>query len=391
MLPKVTIKYLNGLLGTVPESQDGLLALVLLGATPVATTFAEGKPCKIYGPSSLDDLGITADNNARLVELVDDFYKEAPEGTPLYIVGYSAATTMEDFCTKDTGKLVKLVESLRGEVRGVVLASTAVSEVTVGISSDVTAAAPLAQASAEHCAEALYAPVFVILEGRSFESAANLPDMTQKDYNRVAIVVGDTKEGSDDAAIGLLAGKVASLSIQRNIGAVLTGRLGADAMYLGDSLVDADMDTVRAIHDKGYIVPRIHIGRQGYYYADDPMCCAPTDDYAHLTARRTIDKVARIAYDTLLDFLVMEVEVNEDGTMLPGVIKSWQSAVESAVDAQMTSKGELSAVDGSGCRCVIDASQNVLATGKVNVTVKVRPFGYAREIEARLGFLTNKA
>ena len=57
----------------------------------------------------------------------------------------------------------------------------------------------------------------------------------------------------------------------------------------------------------------------------------------------------------------------------------------------MTSRGELSAVDGSGCRCVIDASQNVLATGKVNVTVKARPFGYAREIEARIGFLTDNA
>lgn len=391
MLPKVTIKYLNGLLGTAPESQDGLLALVLLGAAPVASTFVEGTPYRIYGPASLDDLGITETNNARLVEIVREFYSEAPEGTPLYIVGYSAATTMTGFCNKDTGKFVKLVESLKGEIRGIVLAGTGDADVTVGIDSDVTEAASLAQASAEHCAEALHAPVFAILEGRSFASAAALPDMTEKDYDRVAIVIGDTKADSDDAAVGLLAGRIARVPIQRNIGAVADGPLAVSGIYLGKDLLDVNMDAVRTIHDKGYIVPRIHVGRPGYYYTDDPMCCDPTADYAHLTARRTIDKVARIAYDTLLDFLVGEIEVNTDGTMQPGVIRSWQAAVESAVDAQMTSRGELSAVDGSGCRCVIDASQNVLATGKVNVTVKARPFGYAREIEARIGFLTDNA
>ena len=391
MLPKVTIKYLNGLLGTVPDSQDGLMALVLLGAAPVASTFVEGTPYKIYGPASLDALGVTETNNARLVELVKEFYSEAPEGTPLYIVGYSSATTMTAFCNKDTGKFVKLVELLKGEIRGIVLAGTAASDVTVGISDDVVSAAPLAQASAEHCAEALYAPVFCILEGRSFDKAASLPDMSEKDYDRVAIVVGDTKKDSDDAAVGLLAGRIAKTPIQRNIGAVIDGALAVAGIYLGSNLVDTDMDSVRTIHDKGYIVPRIHVGRAGYYYTDDPMCCEPTDDYGHLTARRTIDKVARITYDTLLDFLLAEIEVNEDGTMQPAVIKSWQAAVESAIDAQMTANGELSAVDGTGCRCVIDATQNVLATGKVEVTVKARPFGYARDIEAKLGFLTNNA
>lgn len=388
-LPKVTIKYLNGLLGVAPESQDGLLALVLLGASEVKGTFDAGNPYLIYGPSSLEDLGVTEENNARLVEIVRDFYSEAAEGTPLYIAGYTG--TMTAFCNKDTGKLVQLVEQLKGEVRGIVLASTATDEATKGIADDVLDAVPVAQLAAEHCAEALYAPVFVVLEGRSFESAADLPDMTKSDYNRVAIMVGDTKKDSKDAAVGILAGRIAATPIQRNIGAVLSGALKATGMYLGGELVDKSMSDVRTIHDKGYLVPRIHVGRAGYYFTDDVMCCELTDDYAHLTARRTVDKAARIAYDTLLDFLLAEIEINENGTMQVPVIKSWQAAVESAIDGQMTTRGELSSVDGSGCKCIIDASQNVLSTGRVDVTLKVRPFGYAREIVCKLGFLTTNA
>ena len=388
-LPKVIIKYLNGLLGVAPESQDGLLALVLLGASEVKGTFDAGNPYLIYGPSSLEDLGVTEENNARLVEIVRDFYSEAAEGTPLYIAGYTG--TMTAFCNKDTGKLVQLVEQLKGEVRGIVLASTATDEATEGIADDVLDAVPVAQLAAEHCAEALYAPVFVVLEGKSFKSAADLPDMTESNYNRVAIMVGDTKKDSKDAAVGILAGRIAATPIQRNIGAVLSGALKATGMYLGGELVDKSMSDVRTIYDKGYLVPRIHVGRAGYYFTDDVMCCEPTDDYAHLTARRTVDKAARIAYDTLLDFLLAEIEINENGTMQVPVIKSWQAAVESAVDGQMTAKGELSSVDGSGCKCIIDASQNVLSTGRVDVTLKVRPFGYAREIICKLGFLTTNA
>lgn len=380
---------MNGQLGAVAESRDGLLALVLLGAASVNGKFETGKPYIIYGPSSLDDLGVTESNNARLVELVREFYTAAPEGTPLYIAGFTGSMT--EFCNKDTGSLVKLVEQLKGDIRGIVLAGTVTDEATEGIADDVIDAVPVAQLAAEHCADALYAPVFVILEGRSFESAADLPDMTKSNYNRVAIMVGDTKKDSKGAAVGLLAGRIASAPIQRNIAAVIDGELAVGGLYLGDKLIDESMDAVRTAHDKGYLVPRIHMGRAGYYFADDIMCCAKTDDYAHLTARRTIDKAARIAYDTLIDFLQTEVEVNDDGTLQAPVVKSWQAEVESAIDAQMTASGELSAVGGSGCRCLIDAMQNVRSTGQIVVSLSVRPFGYARDIVCKLGILANNA
>lgn len=388
-LPKISIKYLNGQLGTVPESEDGLLALIVIGAAAASSTFELGKPYRIYRPGGLDDLGVNDANNPRIVELVSQFYEEASEGTPLYVVGYSSSETMAKLCDKDTGSLKGLMQSLKGALRGLVLASgkTGVTSATEGIDADVLSALPKAQTLAEYAAESLYAPVFIALEGRGYSGKpADLKDLSEMAYNRCCVVIGDTVSGSGNAAMGTFAGRVAAVPVQRNIGRVADGPLSPAVMYLGDKTVDEAGDDIATIYDKGYITPRTYVGRTGYFFSDDRMACDPTDDYAHLTNRRTIDKAARIAYDTLLDFMLGEIEVNEDGTMRQPVLKNWQAAVESVIDTQMTAAGELSATDDSGCTCYIDPSQNVLSTSKVDVTLKVLPFGYARFINVKLGF-----
>ncbi len=82
-----------------------------------------------------------------------------------------------------------------------------------------------------------------------------------------------------------------------------------------------------------------------------------------------------------------ELEINSDGTMQTGVITSWQQTVENAINRSMTAAGELSAGNnGEGCSCYIDPKQNVVATSKVEMTLKVRPFGYARYVDVNLGF-----
>ena len=85
-----------------------------------------------------------------------------------------------------------------------------------------------------------------------------------------------------------------------------------------------------------------------------------------LTARRTIDKAYRIAYNALLNFMLDELTVNEDGTLHQGVVMAWQQEIENAINRAMTAAGELSATEsGEGCKAFIDASQNVLATSKI--------------------------
>ena len=389
MLPRVKINYLNGLLGTVPENQDGLLGLVVLGAAEVSTTFVSGKPYRIVRPEDLNALGITASNNARIVELVTQFYAEAEEGTPLYLIGLTA-TSMTTVLDVDNGPMKAILQQLRGALRGLIVASASTATVTVtdGLDPDVLTAMPKAQALAAWAADSLYAPIFVILEGRHFESAADAPDLKALAYNRVGVFIGDVTVSSINAAVGTLAGRIASMPVQRNIARVASGALAPAAMFIGASPVDEAMSVVDALYAKGYMCPRIYVGLPGYYMVDDPLAVAGTDDYAHLTARRTVDKAARIAYITMLQSLIDEIELNEDGTMQQPVLKSWQAAVEDAINSQMSAAGELSVVNGSGCKFFIDPQQNVLATSKVQGSLRVRPYGYARDIIVNVGFLT---
>lgn len=397
-LPKITINYLNGQLGTVPTSQDGLLALVC-GAVAVPDTFVLGTPYKIYRSEGLTALGIKSDtaDNKRLYKHVQDFYSIAPEGTPLVIVGYDKTKTMTQLCDKASGDLKTLLQSQKGELRGIVVCrdpQTDEVEATEGLDPDVFTAMTKAQELADYAAEQLYAPVFIALEGRHYADAASLKDLKDGTDNRVSIVIGDTASDSKGAAMGLFAGRVASVAVQRNIGRVADGPLGPTAMYLGTKPVEDVMDDVATIYDKRYITPRVYTGRSGYYYTDDNMCCVETDDYANLANRRVIDKAYRIAYNTLLDYLLDEIYVNTDGTMQNAVLKSWQSSVEQAINTQMTANGELSAdtaAGESGCQCLIDPTQNVLATSTINVVLKVRPFGYARQIVVSLGFQVQTA
>lgn len=389
-LPRVKINYLNGLLGTAPENQDGLLMLAVLNASAVSTTFELGTPYRIVRPDGLAALGVTSTNNARLVELVKQFYAEAEEGTPVYVLGLSGSS-MTEACDVETGSLKDVIVSLRGALRGIILASASDStpEVTEGLDPDVFTALPKAQALADYAALSLYAPLFVIIEGRAYAGAASLRDLSSSAYNRVGVFIGDVEASSQNAAVGIIAGRIASVPVQRNIGRVASGALSPDKFYLGASLVDDSMSDVETIYEKGYITPRIYAGLAGYYFTDDRLAVAPIDDYAHLTARRSADKAARIAYITLLNFLLDEISVNTDGTMQQPVLKAWQAAVETAIDAQMTAAGELSVVDGSGCRFYIDPAQNVLATSKIEGSLRIRPYGYAREIIANIGFLTS--
>lgn len=392
-LPSIKISFLNGQLGTVSESQDGLLALVC-GATQVASTFSLGKAYTIYRLAGLEALGVTAENNAALYRHVKDFYTEAEEGTKLVVYGVEKTKKMTDLCDKDSGPLKALLQAQKGELRGLIIARDPGEEevaVTEGLDPDVFTAIPKAQALAEWATTDLYAPIFVALEGRSFDGdAESLQNLIEQTNNRVCVVIGDTTAGSEGAAMGLLAARIASVSVQRNIGRVADGAIAATEMYLGDKPVEEVMDAITTIYDKGYITPRTYVGKSGYFWTDDKLATEPTDDYAHLTHRRVVDKAYRIAYDTLLNYMLDEIMVNTDGTMQQAVLKSWQSAVESAIDNQMTAQGELSAdltAGESGCSCYIDPSQNVLATSTVNITLKVRPYGYARYIVVELGFL----
>lgn len=398
-LPRIKIQFLNGQLGTVGESADGLMALIC-GATAVAATFVLNTAYTITSIDDLAELGVTQANNAILYKQVSEFYDEAEAGTKLILYPVDSSTTVTTLCdyTKtDAGYARDLITKQNGNLRGIAIANlntAASATVTNGIDDDVYTALPNAQQLAEWATTELYAPLFFLLEGRSYDSTKELKDLTNEKYNRVGIVMGDTVASSKGASMGTILGRLSSIPVQRNIGRVKDGSLAPLEMYVGARKIEESESTIKDIYEKGYIVPRKYVGRSGYFYADDNLACDETDDYAHITNRRVIDKAYRIAYNIMLDMLLDELEINDDGTLQVGIVKSWQQTVTNGINKQMTANGELCAnSDGDGCMCYIDEKQNVLSTSKVLMALKVRPYGYARYVDVKLGFLveTNKA
>lgn len=387
MLPKIKIQFINGQLGTVGESPDGLFALVC-GAAAVTKKLELGKAYTLHSFDELAALGVTAENNPRLYKHVQDFYTEAEEGTKLVIYPVDKAKTFTELCDKDTGVIKELIMAANGALRGIFVAGDG-REATVttnGLDNDLFTALPKAQQLAEWATVSLYAPLFIILEGRGYKGGV-VKDLHKETYNRVGVLIGDTAKASEGAAVGLMAGRLATLPVQRNIARVKNGALKPITMFLGEKPVEENASAVSDLYDAGYITPRKYVGKAGYFFTDDRLACEQTDDYAHITARRTIDKAYRIAYTALLDLMMDELAVNDDGTLRHGIIMAWQQMMENAVNRAMTAAGELSADEnGAGCKAYIDPKQDVLSTSKIELVLKVRPFGYARYVDVKLGF-----
>lgn len=392
MLPRIKIDFLGGQLGKVGISPDGLVALVI-GATAVAKTFELGKGYTITKLDDLKERGITAADNPSLYRHVTDFYRQAPEGTSLVICGVDPESKMQElFSQESEGVIRKLIEEQSGALRGIFVSTEAGDDdpVLEGISPDTLDTLAPAQELAEWATTTLYAPLFVVIDGRGY-TGDNLRDLSSDKYNRVSILVGSNKAGDKGSCLGILAGRIANIPVQRHLGRVRDGALKPTAFFLGSKAIEEKQSDIKALNDKRYITVRRYVGRSGYFFAEDNLACKVTDDYAQIAPRRVIDKAYRIVYDTLLDNLLDEIELNADGTMQAPILKAWEQQVEQAINRSMTASGELSSDEGEGCECHIDPTQNVASTSKIELSVKVRPHGYARYIDVNLGFLVSSS
>lgn len=396
MLPRVKINFSNGALGQVSASADGVIGVLTTGA-PVAGKFVLNQTYTVNKFSDLNDvLGITGSNNPGIVKLFTELYNQAGDGAEVWLKAFADTVTMTTMITLATANGVQeMLQLANGRIRTLFLHRTPsigyTPVITAGLDGDVATAIAAAQITSDWSEATLKAPVLTAIAGLAYSGTASaLTDLTTATNNRVCVMIADTVAGSG-CALGLLAGKIAIIPVQRNIGRVKDGAIkGITEAYVASTLIDKS--DVSLIHDKGYITLRTHIGRSGYFFADDPLAAPVTDDYNHITARRTVDKAYRIAYDTLLNELLEEIPVSDEGKISVAFAKSLETRVENAVVNSMTANGELgndtaNATD-NGVICYIDTDQNIIATGKVDGTLKVKPYGYARYIEVKLGFQT---
>ena len=405
MLPYVKIDFANGAIGASEPMDDGVTGLVCTAVAVTQTvdgkqetTFALDTPYLITKLDELVKKGITSESsdvNATLYKAVKEFYDEAPEGSKLWIMGVADTVTITDIVDKTKDNAKKLLVAANGTIR--ILAVKVKDKsgynptVTTGIDGAVITAIVNAQGLAEWATETLFAPVMVLLEGRHYtgnaETLVSNP-INNGDNNRVAVLIGDTVADSKGAAVGLLAGRIASIPVQRSVARVRTGSIVATTMYIGG--VAAELGNPETINDCGFICPRTFVGKAGYYWSDDKLAAEASDDYSLIPRRRVADKAYRIAYTTLVNEIAEEISVTDDGKISAPVVKAIQTAVESAIVNNMTSRGNLgndpSNPNDMGVECYINPDQNIIATSRLDVQVRIKPHGYSKYINVSLGF-----
>lgn len=395
-LPRVKISFENGALGGVAPSEDGVCGLVAY-ATAVSTTFALNTPYLITKLAGLEALGVTSEAtgvNAALYKTVKEFYSEAPDGTKLWVMGVAASTTIANLTDKANNIISPLLRAARGSINILMLKVASAAEPTMSGSIDgaVLTAVTNLQALAEDWTENCYAPFMCLVEALSYNGvASSLPDLTARSDNRVGVVLGDSVSGSAGAAVGLVAGRLAAEPVQRSLARVRSGAIKAETMYIGTN--QAELGDPDVANDLGYIVPRTFVGKSGYYWSDDHLATGASDDYCAIPRRRVIDKAYRIAYKTLVDEIAENVPVNTEGKLAAFLCKGVETSVESAIVNSMTSEGNLGNdpdnASDLGVQCYIDPDQNILATSRLEINLKVKPHGYGKYINVKLGFKTS--
>ena len=405
MLPNVKIDFANGAIGASEPMDDGVTGLVCTAVAVTQTVndktenvFALNTPYLITKLDELVSKGITSgeeDANATLYKAVKEFYDEAPDGSKLWIMGVADTVTIADIVDKTKDNAKKLLVAANGTIRTLAVKikdkSAYTPTVTTGIDGTVRTAITNAQALAEWATETLFAPVIVLLEGRHYtgnaETLVSNPVNTGNN-NRVGVVIGDTVADSKGAAVGLLAGRIASIPVQRSVARVRTGSIVATTMYIGG--VAAELGNPETINDCGFICPRTFVGKGGYFWSDDKLAAEASDDYSLIPRRRVADKAYRITYTTLINEVAEEISVTDEGKISAPVVKAIQTAVESAIVNNMTSRGNLgndpSDPNDMGVECYINPDQNIVATSRLDVQVRIKPHGYSKYINVSLGF-----
>lgn len=245
------------------------------------------------------------------------------------------------------------------------------------------------QQVAEWSTDTLMAPIMVIAGATDalIESTASFQALGK---DRVAIV-DNVEDQQEVPLIYYVAARLASKPVQRSIGRVKDGALYPTELYSADG---NPIDNLYAEdrHAKGLVTARIYVGKAGYFLSDDLMAEAPESDYALIPRRRTIDKAYRIAYRTLVNYIGDEIPVTDDGKIPTSICKEMENSVERQIELLMTNEGNLgidpSDTNDTGVTCFVDPDQNVVSTSRINVVLKVKPYGYAKYIVVNLGFST---
>lgn len=393
--PSVNVGFENGNLGVVATSPDGICSIV---ASAVANgTFALNTVYTVFSLKEAEALGIipSISGNYELHKTIKEFYAEAGDGTELWIYGVAKTQTLDQLVAASE----TLLTASNRRIRFVLLkfAPTEAATVAAGIITGFPATLAAAQAIADDFTENKIHPVVFIIEGYAYSGVpADLVGFGMTTYNRVAVMIGDTETrtgatASQGAAVGVLGGRLAKNQVHVNVGRVKDGALKPLQMFVLDTPVE--QINIDPLYDKGFITPRTHVGKSGYYFVDDLLACTVEDDYHYITRRRVIDKAFVLANATLTNYILDDFNLINGGKLSPIDARTIEAELERVIAQEMSAKGELSVdvtkANDTGVQALVDTTNNVASTGVIKGKISVKPKGYGRYLEFTIGYTLN--
>lgn len=402
----VSFNIVTGGLGRIAPSIDNICGLIMNGVptTATATTLAlplltsvklrNVKDAERYGLSKNYDTAF----NCLVYYHITEFFRMSPSGI-LWLRLTAMGLSLTDMALKTNTTLAKqLLLDAEGEIQTLAIAGNPPSfynpMLSGGMDSDVSSAVTNAQALADEEA-ALKRPIFIVIEGRSFNGTAGAAlDLRTKAAQNVAVVIAQDLDAipttanavlKAHAAVGTALGTISNVNVGHCIGWVgrysLLGakqwlRTGISNNASIKNISDADQDLLAA---KGYLFARKLTANNGVFWRDSPTCTLETSDYFCIENVRTINKAIRQCYLGLQPTINGSYQVEADGTIPPALAGYFESLCNAPLD-RMQRDGNISA---SGI--YIDPAQNIVQTSNLVVELRVVPLATTRNLIVNIG------
>ncbi|BDD07443.1 DUF2586 family protein [Aureibacter tunicatorum] len=198
-------------------------------------------------------------------------------------------------------------------------------------------------------------------------------------------ISAQVRDGFVIGSVGTVLGAVSKSSVHENIGWVQKFNLGAE--FNVPTFVDrtpvseVNKASLDILDENRFIFMVKHIGDVGTYFNDSHVADKATSDFAYIESNRTINKAIRDVRASLLPQLNSPLAVDATtGGLAIDTIKFFENLAGSPL-SRMLRAGEL-----SGFAVGINPDQDVLATSRLDIVLKLVPVGVAREIQVKIGF-----
>ncbi|MGR3790675.1 DUF2586 family protein [Flavobacterium sp. TN-1] len=394
---------------SVLDNSEGVTALIVSSPVPQGLEFQ--KPFVIYNRNDAKSKGITLEfdtaNNVNVFRHIDEYYRLAKEGNPLYIMLVEQNKTISDM----TESAKKLLVYAGGYVSLLGIAVNLPANDTPimlnGLPKNVIDGISKAQALYNWSYDNNM-PCQIFLEGYHYNgsasSVANLRDLTNLEADKVTVFIGQDYQYAESktglarkyADIGTVLGVASKALVHQNIG-------NNELFNITDATKDAWIEPALSSHvlnidcysdlqtleNKGFVFGINYTGLAGVRINNDHVCAPIKMDSDKVINEHTI------AYGSVMTKAVRKLrtaylpKVKTDwfvdkatGNLSPATIVALED-IGNRVFAQMIKEGNI-----SYGKTIVDKSSDLLVQKTLIVSFVIVPKGTIGEIQGTINLKT---